>query len=677
MRSVHGRDDVGLELLAAAGCDRIVDNVAIGPRRTASVGVIVAPMLVRPWVVISVAMVIGCGTAPVAPTAPVVPDVEARLIWLDGTTRAGTGTLRVAGGAVTAQYKLDDQAAEHRIDVALDAGGVPVRYQARDAGRQAESFQRAPGDASFHVPLTDDPFTTTLLTRALLATPTHRLALSPAGEARLEVLAVQRVRGAAGERQVTAYAIDGLRLVPVVVWLDAERRLVAALDAGGFGPIDPDLEAAIPALRAAEDAALDARAERAAAGLGRRRGPSLVIRNARLFDPVTMSTTPGRSVRITGDAIVEVGADRTVAPAPGDEVIDARGRFLMPGLWDSHTHLFSRARSILHLAGGVTTVRDMGNERDLVGLVRRAESGRDLGPHTLMAVRLGWDPEPGSVPVPQVRSADQAQQLVETYAARGYAQVKVLDDLDPQWVPVLADLAHARGMRLSGHVPSRMTVLQFLAGGADEIQHVASLLKDVPRDRRGELGDEVRSLLAEMARRGTTLDATLAQFEPTDAGGLGPVARALLPRLPPMERRLLERGAAPAEQQAARRRLFPVLLQIVKAAHDAGVAVLPGTDSSLTGFLLHRELALYVEAGIPAARVLRMATYDAARTMKRDGQSGSIAPGKVADMILIDGDPARDIADLARLEVVIKSGRPYQPAELYRLVSLRDVAQTR
>jgi imidazolonepropionase-like amidohydrolase len=135
--------------------------------------------------------------------------------------------------------------------------------------------------------------------------------------------------------------------------------------------------------------------------------------------------------------------------------------------------------------------------------------------------------------------------------------------------------------------------------------------------------------------------------------------------------RALERDADdPARRERARQR-FPVYAQVVKAAVDAGVTVVPGTDALLSGFLLRRELELYAQAGIPAARVLAMATLGAARTMRRDGASGSIAPGKDADLIIVDGDPTRDIGDLRRVQVVIKGGWRLDPAELLRLVSIR------
>jgi imidazolonepropionase-like amidohydrolase len=112
------------------------------------------------------------------------------------------------------------------------------------------------------------------------------------------------------------------------------------------------------------------------------------------------------------------------------------------------------------------------------------------------------------------------------------------------------------------------------------------------------------------------------------------------------------------------------LLRMVKMLYDAGVPIVAGTDST-PGFALHRELELYAEAGIPPADVLRIATLGAARVMKRDRQLGVIAPGRLADMILIDGDPTRRISDIRRVSLVIKDGSVYEPAALYKSIGVR------
>ena len=112
------------------------------------------------------------------------------------------------------------------------------------------------------------------------------------------------------------------------------------------------------------------------------------------------------------------------------------------------------------------------------------------------------------------------------------------------------------------------------------------------------------------------------------------------------------------------------LLSMVKLLYDAGVPIVAGTDS-MAGFALHRELELYVEAGIPPAEVLRIATLGAARVMKRDAELGSITPGKLADLILVDGNPGQNISDIRRVSLVVKDGNIYQPAALYRNIGVR------
>jgi imidazolonepropionase-like amidohydrolase len=114
---------------------------------------------------------------------------------------------------------------------------------------------------------------------------------------------------------------------------------------------------------------------------------------------------------------------------------------------------------------------------------------------------------------------------------------------------------------------------------------------------------------------------------------------------------------------------FQQMLKMTKVMYDAGIRIEAGTDG-LAGFTLHRELELDAQAGIPPAKVLQLATLGAARIMKRDDQLGSIAHGKLADMILIDGDPATQISDIRKVVTVIKDGVVYQNAALYQALGV-------
>ena len=125
----------------------------------------------------------------------------------------------------------------------------------------------------------------------------------------------------------------------------------------------------------------------------------------------------------------------------------------------------------------------------------------------------------------------------------------------------------------------------------------------------------------------------------------------------------------PADKAAAYREAFPAMLRLLKALYDAGVTIIPGTDA-LAGYMLHHELELYVRAGIAPAEVLRMATLTPALVMGVNKDRGVIAAGKLADMILVDGDPTKNIRDLRKIATVIKGGKVYDPAAIEKALGI-------
>jgi imidazolonepropionase-like amidohydrolase len=125
----------------------------------------------------------------------------------------------------------------------------------------------------------------------------------------------------------------------------------------------------------------------------------------------------------------------------------------------------------------------------------------------------------------------------------------------------------------------------------------------------------------------------------------------------------------PPDKQAAYHEAFPAMLRLLKAIHDAGVTIIPGTDA-LAGYKLHHELELYARAGIAPSEVLRMATWTPALVMGVDKDRGVIAPGKLADMILVDGDPTKNIQDISRITTVIKGGKVYDPTAIEKALGI-------
>jgi hypothetical protein len=623
---------------------------------------------------------------------------------------AGTQTVeRQADGAVRAEYSYNDRGRGDHITATwkLDGVGVPIEYdghgndymkapieehfeikngQASWKNRSEQGEQAITGQA-FYLPMNAPPEFSGVLARALLKAPNHKLPLLPAGEATIERAATVTV----GNRELTEYRITGLGFSPQAIWLD--HNGTAASVSSWFSVVPDGVENSIPQLRDAQQKTDATRWERLARTLGHIPRGDLVIRNARLFDPRDLRVTPATSVLITGERIVRVGPDADVKPSANAEIIDAHDQFLMPGLWDNHQH-FGDNDGALDLANGVTSARDMANDTDaFLQRVARFDDGSELGPRVLKAGIIDGTGEFAGPTKMRVDTAEQAIQDVDWYADHGYVQIKIYSSVKPELVPIIAERAHARALRVSGHVPAFMSARQFIEGGADEIQHLNFivlnfLFPDVKetrnRDRFIKVAEraseftpdkpEVRDFIDFLRQHHTVLDPTISVFEALfcgDPSAITPGLEEIVPRFPPQVRRSMRSGAleVPPDKQAAYHDAFPAMLRLLKAIHDAGVTIIPGTDA-LPGYTLHHELELYARAGIAPAEVLRMATWTPALVMGVNKDCGVIAPGKLADMILVDGDPAKNIQDINKITTVIKGGKVYDPTAIEKALGI-------
>jgi imidazolonepropionase-like amidohydrolase len=290
---------------------------------------------------------------------------------------------------------------------------------------------------------------------------------------------------------------------------------------------------------------------------------------------------------------------------------------------------------------------------------------------------------------------EEARKQVDRYADLGYVQIKIYSSVKPELVPVIAEEAHKRGLRVSGHVPSGMTATKFVEDGADEIQHMnfifLNFMPDVmetrtparftePGKRAGSVdltSEQVNQFIALLKQHHTVLDPTMATWEGMYTNRPGQIARVdavMFDRLPLQAQRGAKSGGGlPIPDEATDqtyRKSYANFEHMLKKLYDGGVQIVAGTDEG-SGYALDRELEIYVQSGLPAPDVLSMATYQAAKLMKRDNDLGSVAAGKLADLILVDGDPAKQISDIRKVDVVVKGGAMYKPSELYPAIGIK------
>jgi len=441
---------------------------------------------------------------------------------------------------------------------------------------------------------------------------------------------------------------------------------------------------------------------------------TLALTHAAVIDGTGAAAQGDMTVLIRDGRIVEIGASASVTVPATARVVDARGLFLIPGLWDTHVHTalgtgpdWAEICSLLFLANGITSVRDMGGE---VAALRRYENEALGGNMPLVrVVPVGplldgpGDPFPGIL---HVESEAAARQAVESLEKEGFSTVKILSSLHKDAFLAIADECRTREMDLIGHVPESVTVVEASDAGMREMEHLFGFLiacsskERELRDKRADAiargdarayawvrreildtysAEKADALCALLKKNGTRQCPTLAflraqvPLDPRcslDDPRMAYIPRSLRTAWRPDE--ILKQ--VPPEEHPDIQRAFQIDLDLVGRMHRAGVAVLAGTDTDgqtpflFPGFSLHEELELLVECGMSPMDALRAATQKAAECVGIEDSCGTIEKGKTADLVLLSANPLEDIRNTQRIAGVILNGRWHSPDDLKRLL---------
>ena len=375
-----------------------------------------------------------------------------------------------------------------------------------------------------------------------------------------------------------------------------------------------------------------------------------------------------QTVLVRGDQIVEVGPAGKVKVPAGALRIDGRGKYLMPGLAEMHGHIpppqapkeFTEAVLFMYVANGVTTVRGMLGAPGQLELRERANRGELLSP-TLYLAGPSFNGN-------SVSSPAQAAEMVRQQKREGWDLLKVHPGLTRDEYDAMARAAREEGIRFAGHVPADVGLVHALEMGQETIDHVDGYVEHLGADGapldEARLGEVVRLT----KRSGAWIVPTMALWE-TLLGVTGIETLLGYPELKYMPARQVQawekahraRQGSPqfdrgrAEQTAANRK------RILKALHGGGVPVIFGTDApqqfSVPGFSVHREMALMLEAGMTPYEVILTATRNAGEYHRNKARFGTVAAGSRADLLLVSGNPLKDLSNVARRAGVMARGR--------------------
>ena len=614
-----------------------------------------------------------------------------QVIWSDGQ------------GAVHYRYEFNDRGRgpKLQVDLKLEGGQVVSRkvtgvdyfkgavdetYELKDGTatwkNKVENESRKVSGPVIYSPMEGAPGEIEWTLKQLLRVQSHvhELDMLPSGKLRVVHAKSHRALVNTFEEELELYAFSGVGGPPSYVWVTPNKAYFASIS-GWMSTIKLGYEFLIPELKKLQDAIEEDYFAKQEDNLTQRNDIPVAFTNVRVFDSKSGKVMEGQTVVVEGGKIARIGKAKSVTPPPNAKLIDGAGKMLLPGLWDNHAH-YSMSQGLYHLAGGVTNIKDMANDFDLPEVKKKVDTDILLGPD--ISLMSGFIDFAGPYAGPTgklIKTLDEGIAAVNFYADRGYQQIKLYSSIPVEWVKPLAAEAHKRGLKVVGHIPSFMTAERAVNDGYDQIIHMNMVMLNFMGDtidtrsmgrfiKVGERakdinvnGPEVKRFVKLLKDKNIIVDPTMAIFEGmfyNEPGKLAAGYQPVLSMFPPEFRRGLYTGGLPTMKghEATYKASFDNMLRMLKVLHSSGVTFLPGTDD-FPGFALHRELELYSKAGVPNKEVLQKATLISARVAGKESEVGSVEVGKKANLILVVGDPVKNISDIRHVEYTMKGGHLY------------------
>ena len=393
----------------------------------------------------------------------------------------------------------------------------------------------------------------------------------------------------------------------------------------------------------------------------------LAITHVTLIDTEAGRARPDFTVLISGDHISAVGPAKSVRVPRDAQILDGRGKFLIPGLWDMHAHLFATIpldpndpapREFFAprlVANGITGVRSMWDDP---GAIRRLRASEAV-PRIVSCGPILDGPQPYVPGAQACANAAQGREAVRRLKAEGVEFIKVYSLLPRDAYLAIAEEARASGLPFAGHVPNSVSLEEASDAGQKSFEHLMGMESLDPQ--------KAPAVFAKFVKNGTWQTPTLTALR-----GLmyfGNAERLKDPRISSLPLLIQQYWKAGGAGVSSDEETFQRQLDLVASMHRAGVKLLAGTDTPnpfvFPGESLHEELELLVKASLTPMQAIQCATLHPAEYLGMADRLGSIAPGKLADLVLLDADPLANIVNTRRIAAVILNGK-FQPTKVGR-----------
>jgi len=535
-------------------------------------------------------------------------------------------------------------------------------------------------------PLNSVPAEIEIALKALLKVPGHQLDVIPSGKLKATHIKNHSTKLDGLTIELELYSFSGSGGPPSYLWFNPRKEFFATIS-GWSSTILAGHSDLIPELKELQDELEEEYFYQQAKKLTEVPTEPVAIKNVNVLDVVKGKLIKGQTVIIEAGKISQIGKAKKVKVPATATIIDGANKTLMPGLWDNHVH-YDMTQGLYHLAAGVTNVKDMGNSLDLPKIKKEVDEGALLGPE--ISVMSGFVDFAGPFAGPTgkiVSTLEEGLAGIDYYADHGYQQVKLYSSIPVDWVKPLAERAHQKNLKVVGHIPSFMTAERAVRDGYDQIIHMNMIMLNFLGDsidtrsmgrftkvgenaRNVDLeGPAVKQFIALLKEKNTVVDPTIGIFEQMFVNKPGKLANgysSVIGMFPAEFKRSFYYGGLPAAKahELEYAASLDKMIKMIKVLHQNGITIVPGTDD-FPGFALHRELELYAQAGLTNAEVLRAATLNSAKVAGKDNEVGTVEIGKKANLILIDGDPLKNISDIRKVELTIKNGNLYEPKALY------------